>query len=125
MHQFVHAGLITRENLLKGKAQALGVLCKNFLLVPRDGDFMTEWGTQTLNDLLAEHDIQNTDDSVMAFAQNVVGECVALLCFQTGEDNYKFYLVSGSKDEIRRMTRRVKDQDHDSPSRNQNISIER
>lgn len=100
MREFIGGGLIKRVDLLKGKSASLSLLAENFLKGHR---FWTEWGTNQINILLAKCGIENNDDSVLAFAQSVVGECVAILCFQTGEDSYVFNIVSGSEDEIMRM----------------------
>lgn len=122
MRKFIAGATMSRTHLLKGKASAFQRLIAN-LLAHRHCRFDTPFGVQCMKQLLAEHGIVNTDESVMAFIESVGGDEIGILCFQTGEDDYEFKLVTGSNDEILRMTKFVEER-YDSTNRDTHVSFE-
>lgn len=101
MREFIAGSSTSRENLLSGKVEALKILIVEFL---ESSLFNTEWGHKKINDLLASHGIELTDLSVMSFLQRISGEYIGFLAFQVGDDEYEFYLVSGSMNDLISMS---------------------
>ena len=101
MRKFIGGAAISREHLLKGKASALRKMAEYFL---RDNRFDNKDGASVINGLLTQHGIENTDESVVAFVQGIVGDKIGILCFQTGPNDYTFNLVSGSDQDLERMS---------------------
>ena len=113
--KFVCGASMSRGHLLKGKAKAWQKMMADFLR-HRHVRFDTKFGNEKLKELMAEHGIVNTDESVIAFVQSIGGEIIGILCYQVDND-YIFTLVSGSKPDLLRMMK------NGSTNRNPNISI--
>jgi len=127
MRKFIAAASMSRAHLLKGKAKALRELIGQFLDRPEIG-FNTQFGYASMQELLAQHGIENDDESLLAFIQSVAGDELGILCFQVGYNDYQFQFVSGSLSEIKRMMHdeetESKEPHYASANRNPNISLE-
>lgn len=103
MKQFICGGTARRKDLLLYKYSTIKILINNLL---QKGYFDTEWGREQVNNILSKAGIkEGDDDSVIAFAQSISHEYVGILIFEEGEDDYSFNIVSGTRQDINRMTR--------------------
>jgi len=122
MNKFVSGATMSRTDLLRSKADGLQKLVAKFL-AHRHSRFDTPYGVEAVKKLLAEHGIEHTDESVVAFIESIGGDEIGILCYQVGPDANEFKLVSGSPDDIIRMTK-TQDTYHGSPHWNAHVSFE-
>lgn len=92
---------MSRYDLLEGGTDMMKRLILQFLQFTR---FDTPYGSLKINELFKKHGIDATDDSLRAFLQQTVGERVGLIAFETGPDEYEFHLVTGTQEDLLRMS---------------------
>lgn len=99
--KFLGGCSMSRYDLLEGGTDMMKRLILQFLQFTR---FDTPYGSLKINDLFKKHGIEATDDSLRAFLQQTVGERVGLIAFETGPDDYEFHLVTGTQEDLLRMS---------------------